>query len=87
MAVRFLRVTFALAAASAQSKHKLHLLKNNHVINTVERPPKMKRLSGHLRGMVVYKNRTTGNSSEKRSSHIYFVEDDLLHAMSKLGRV
>ena len=28
-----------------------------------------------------------GASSEKRSEHIYFMEDDLLHAMSKLRHV
>ena len=28
-----------------------------------------------------------GASSEKRSEHIYFMEDDLLHAMSKLHHV
>ena len=29
----------------------------------------------------------TGASSEKRSRTIYFIEDNLLHAMSKLGYV
>ena len=38
--------------------------------------------------VVVYKNRNTrGASSEKRSRHIYFMEDNLLHAISKLYHV
>ena len=47
-------------------------------------PPKMQRLSGRSREVVVYKNRTTGVSSERRSGHIYFMEDNLLHAISML---
>ena len=48
----------------------------------------MQSLSGHLWEMVVYKNRTTGGeSSEKRSRHIFIMEDNLLHAMSKVGYV
>ena len=48
-----------------------------------KRPPKMQRLGGRLREVVVYKNRTTEASSKGRSRHIYFMEDNLLHAMSK----
>ena len=47
----------------------------------------MQRLSGRLREVVVYNNWTAGVSSEKKSRHIYFMEDDLLHALSKLGYV
>ena len=64
---------------------------------TVEPPvsdePKLQRLSGRLPEVVAYKNRTTGAnggggaSSEKRSGHIYFMEDNLLHAIYKLHRV
>ena len=42
----------------------------------------MQRLSGRLREVVIYENR--GASSEKRSGHIYFMADNLLHAISKL---
>ena len=52
-----------------------------------KQPPKMQRLSGRLREVVVYKNRTTEASSNGRSRHIYFMEDNLLHAMSKLRHV
>ena len=52
-----------------------------------KQPPKMQRLSGRLREVVVYKNRTTEASSKERSRHIYFMEDNLLHAMSKLWHV
>ena len=37
--------------------------------------------------VVAYNNPTTGGSSEKRSGHIYFTEDNLLHAISKLHHV
>ena len=47
----------------------------------------MQRLSDRLREVVAYKNRTTGVSSEKRPRHIKNMEDNLLHAMSKLGYV
>ena len=47
----------------------------------------MKRLNGLSREVVAYKNRTTGVSSKKSSRHIYFMEDNLLHAMSKFGSV
>ena len=40
----------------------------------------MQRLSGRLRKVVVYKNQTTGVSSEKSARYIYFMEDNLLHA-------
>ena len=43
-------------------------------------PPKLQRLSGRLREVVVYKNRTTGVSSEKRSGNIYFMEDNFVNA-------
>ena len=53
-----------------------------------KRPPKMQTLSGRLREVVVYKNRTTQEVSSKNwSRHIYCTEDNLLHAMSKLGFV
>ena len=38
----------------------------------------MQRLSGRLREVVVYKNRTTEAPSKGRSGHIYFMEDNLL---------
>ena len=67
------------------------LSENVLYVRTVEasckQPPKMQRLSGRLREVVIYKNRPTGVSSEKRSRHIYFMKDNLLHAMSKLGYV
>ena len=34
--------------------------------------------------MVSYENRTTGGFFEKKTGHIYFKEDNLLHAISKL---
>ena len=56
--------------------------------NSHKRPPKTQTLSGRLREVVVYKNRTTQEVSSKNwSRHIYFTEDNLLHAMSKLGFV
>ena len=54
----------------------------NYSRTSRKRPPKMHRLSGRLREMVVYKNRTIRASSEKRSGHINFMVDDLLHAVS-----
>ena len=61
------------------------------LLTTIEPPvsdhPKMQRLSGRLREVVVYKNRTTEASSKERSRHIYFMEDNLLHAMSKSRHV
>ena len=47
----------------------------------------MQTLSGHLREVFAYKNRTAGVSSKKRSGHIYFMEDNLLHDISKLRHV
>ena len=47
--------------------------------NSRKRPPEMHRLSGCLREVVAYKNRTI--------VHLYFVEDNLMHAMSKLRHV
>ena len=44
-----------------------------------KRPTKMRRLS--------YENRTTGGFFEKKTGHIYFKEDNLLHAISKLRYV
>ena len=43
-----------------------------------KRPPKLQRLSGGE--VVVYKNRTTRVSTEKRSGHIYFMEGNFMHA-------
>ena len=43
-----------------------------------KRLPKMHRLIGRLPEVVVYKNRSIGASSEKRSRHINFMVDDLL---------
>ena len=37
--------------------------------------------------MVSYENRTTGGFFEKKTGHIYFKEDNLLHAISKLRYV
>ena len=54
----------------------------NYSRTSRKRPPKMHRLSGRLREMVVYKNRTIRASSEKRSGHINFMVDDLLYAVS-----
>jgi len=53
-----------------------------------KRPPKMQRLSGRLLGVVVYKNRTTGAFfREEVLRDISFMEDGLLHAISKLPHV
>ena len=46
-------------------------------------PPKMRRLSGRLREVVVYEKRTLEVSSETMSGHIYFMEDNLLDVFSK----
>ena len=54
----------------------------NYSRTSRKRPPKMYRLSGRLPKVVVDKNRTIGASSEKRSGHINFMVDDLLHAVS-----
>ena len=51
-------------------------------VNTIEPP-----VSDHPRCedlVVAYKNRTTGLSSEKMYGHIYFMDNDLLHAISKV---
>ena len=49
-----------------------------------KRAPKMQRLSGRLREVVVYKNRTTGGFSRKEvQAHLPYGGSDLLHAMSK----
>lgn len=42
---------------------------------TRKRPPKMQKLSVHLREVIAYKNRTTGR---------HFREDNISHAISKL---
>ena len=47
----------------------------------------MQRLSGRLREVVAYKNRTTWGPLQKISGLIYFMEDNLLHAISKLRHV
>ena len=47
-----------------------------------KRPPKMQRLEWSLTRI-----EPQGASSERRSWHIYFMEDDLLHAISKLRHV
>ena len=47
----------------------------------------MQRLSRRLREVVLYKNWTQEASSEKRPRHIYFIEDHLLHAISKSRHV
>ena len=47
----------------------------------------MRRLSGRQREVVSYENRTTGGFFEKKTGHIYFKEDNLLHAISKLRYV
>ena len=56
--------------------------------HTIEPPVsdhlKSQRLNGHLWEVVVYKNQTTGRLFEKRSRHIYFIEDNSLHGMCKL---
>ena len=50
-------------------------------------PPKMQRLSGHLREMVAYKNLTTGGLfREEGQTHLLYGRY-LLHAMSKLRHV
>ena len=60
----------------------------NHSPTSRKRPPKMQKIEwsptegGRLPKVVVYKNRTIGASSEKRSGHINFMVDDLLHAVS-----
>ena len=48
--------------------------------------PKMQRLSGCLRKVVIYKNRTTGSlfQEEVQAHLLKIMEDNLLHAMSKL---
>ena len=69
------------------------LSENVLYVRTVEasrkQPPKMQRLSGRLREVVTYITRIEpqGNSSEKRSRHICFMEYNLSHAMSELGYV
>ena len=45
----------------------------------------MQGLSGRLRKVVVYKNQTTGVSSEKSARYIYVMEDNLLHASYAMG--
>ena len=62
---------------TVQPRPRLNYSRTSH-----KRPPKMPRLSGRLPEVVVYKNRTIGASFEKRSMHINFMVDDLLHAMS-----
>ena len=52
-----------------------------------KRPPKMQRLCGRLREVVAYKNRTKGSLFREEVRHIYFMEDNLLHTMSKSGSV
>ena len=54
-----------------------------------KRPPKVQRLSGRLQEVVVYKKWTTGDLfREEVQTHLYyFMEDNLLQAMSKLGYV
>ena len=52
-----------------------------------KRPPKMQRLSGRLREVVAYKNRTTGGLFREEVRHLYFMEDNLFNTMSKLGSV
>ena len=47
-----------------------------------KRPPKMRRLIGRLR-----ESNCRGVSFEKKSGHIYFKEENLLHAISKLRYV
>ena len=46
----------------------------------------MQRLSGRLREEVAYKNRTAQGALPRRSpGHIYFMQDNLLHTISKLS--
>ena len=54
-----------------------------------KRPPKVQRLSGRLQEVVVYNKWTTGDLfREEVQAHLYyFMEDNLLQAMSKLGYV
>ena len=49
-------------------------------------PPKMQRLSGRLREVVVYEKRTSWGlfRDDVRPGHIYSMEDNLLHAISKI---
>ena len=50
-----------------------------------KQPPKMQRLSRRLQEMLPIKNRTTGClSQEDVQAHLCFVEDNLLHEISKL---
>ena len=81
-------------------KHTINKKSNNSNIHFVytsiyhysqtscKRIPKMQRLSGRLLGVVVYKNRTTGDFyREEVLRDIPFMEDNLLHAISKLPHV
>ena len=52
-------------------------------LNLQKRPPKMQRLCGRLWEVVVTRIQPQGVSSEKSARHIYFMEDNLLHAISK----
>ena len=81
-------------------KHTINKKSNNSNIRFVytsiyhysrtsrKRIPKMQRLNGRLLGVVVYKNRTTGAFfREEVLRDIPFMEDNLLHAISKLPHV
>ena len=88
------------------------LPRSKHSRTSLKRLPKIQKLSGRLREVLVFKNQTTqglfrkevgahllfmrwlftrikpqGASSEKKSGHIYFMEDNLLYVMSKLRHV
>ena len=54
-----------------------------------KRPPQIRRLIGRLREVVAYEIRTTGEffRSEKMSWHIFFKEENLLHAIFKFRYV
>ena len=60
--------------------------KLNYSRTFCKRPPKMQRYRRwSLRRIQELNHR--GSSSEKWSGHIFFIEDNLLHAISKLGHV
>ena len=53
-----------------------------------KRPPKMQILGGYYYGRwSPTRIEPQGTLTEKRSGHIYFMEDTLLHAISKLRHV
>ena len=57
-----------------------------HAAPVLRQPPNMRRYSGRLREVVAYQKRLEF-ASEKRSRDISFLDENLLHAISKLRYV